>query len=79
MAIVAAFAVGLSGFLELLTKPAGHALTLTLWPWIHAGAFGADVALVKVVAVYLGAAAVASLSPTPGGLGAVQIVLPSTQ
>src|SRR6266853_4028667 len=45
MAIVAAFAVGLSGFLELLTKPAGHALTLTLWPWIHAGAFGADVAL----------------------------------
>jgi len=38
-------------------------------------AFGADVALVKVVAVYLGAAAVAAFSPTPGGLGAMEAAL----
>ena len=38
-------------------------------------AFGADVGVVKVVAVYLGSAAVASLSPTPGGLGALEAAL----
>jgi len=38
-------------------------------------AFGADVALVHVFAVYLGGAAVASFSPTPGGLGAMEAAL----
>src|SRR6185503_16983865 len=38
-------------------------------------AFGADASLVQVVVVYLGAAAVASLSPTPGGLIAMEAAL----
>jgi undecaprenyl-diphosphatase len=38
-------------------------------------AFGADVSLAQVVAIYLGGAALASFSPTPGGLGAMEAAL----
>jgi uncharacterized protein (TIRG00374 family) len=34
--------------------------------------FGGDASLVKVIAVYLGGWAIASASPTPGGLGAIE-------
>ena len=38
-------------------------------------AFGVDVALVEVLAVYLSGTAVAAASPTPGNLGAVEVAL----
>ena len=38
-------------------------------------AFGADASLAQVVAVYLGGAAIAAASPTPGGLGAMEAAL----
>ncbi len=38
-------------------------------------AFGVDVSLVEVLAVYLGGTAVAAASPTPGNLGAVEVAL----
>lgn len=38
-------------------------------------AFGVDVSLLQVLAVYLGGTAVASASPTPGNLGAVEVAL----
>jgi uncharacterized membrane protein YbhN (UPF0104 family)/membrane-associated phospholipid phosphatase len=38
-------------------------------------AFGGDASLLKVIAVYLGGSAIASASPTPGGLGAVEAAL----
>jgi glycosyltransferase 2 family protein len=38
-------------------------------------AFGADAGVLKVVIVYLGGSAVASVSPTPGALGAVEAAL----
>lgn len=38
-------------------------------------AFGADLPLAKVAVAYLGGAAVASVSPTPGGLGALEAAL----
>ena len=38
-------------------------------------AFGVDVALVEVLAVYLGGTAVAAASPTPGHRGAVEVAL----
>jgi uncharacterized membrane protein YbhN (UPF0104 family) len=37
--------------------------------------FGGDASLLKVIAVYLGGSAIASASPTPGGLGAVEAAL----
>jgi NADH-quinone oxidoreductase subunit L len=43
-AIFLSFAVGLWAFAQLLTMPAGAALTFTLWPWIEAGRFHADIA-----------------------------------
>jgi uncharacterized protein (TIRG00374 family) len=39
------------------------------------GAFGGDVSLPAVLAVYLGGTAVAAASPTPGNLGAVEVAL----
>ena len=38
-------------------------------------AFGVDVSLLEVLAVYLGGTAVASASPTPGNLGAMEVTL----
>ena len=62
-------AAELVGGSALLTASYALALAASL------KAFGADASLVQVVAVYLGAAAVASLSPTPGGLGAMEAAL----
>jgi undecaprenyl-diphosphatase len=47
--------------------------TLALIAAIHA--FGVGVPTTKVVAVYLGGAALAAVSPTPGGLGALEAAL----
>jgi glycosyltransferase 2 family protein len=49
----------------------GNALALAAS--LHA--FGGRIALVKVIAVYLGGSAVASASPTPGGLGVIEAAL----
>jgi glycosyltransferase 2 family protein len=62
-------AAELFGGSALLTASYALALAASL------KAFGADAALIQVVAVYLGAAAVASFSPTPGGLGAMEAAL----
>jgi len=43
--IFAAFAIALLAFVKLCTMPSGSILTVTLWPWIHAGRFHADFAL----------------------------------
>ncbi len=43
--IFAAFVVAVTGFIKLHGMPAGSVLTVTLWPWIHAGRFSADFAL----------------------------------
>jgi NADH-quinone oxidoreductase subunit L len=43
--IFAAFAVAAGAFIRLSSMPAGTVLTVTLWPWIHAGPFSADFAL----------------------------------
>src|SRR5690349_7284121 len=45
LVIFASFAVALWGFLTLLGEPAATVLRVTLWPWIHAGRFHADIAL----------------------------------
>jgi undecaprenyl-diphosphatase len=62
-------AAGLFGGSVLLTGCYALALVASL------EAFNADVALAHVIAVYLGSAAIASLSPTPGGLGAMEAAL----
>jgi len=62
-------AAELFGGSALLTASYALALAASL------KAFGADVAMVHVFAVYLGGAAVASFSPTPGGLGAMEAAL----
>ena len=38
-------------------------------------AYGGHVGIVEIGAVYLGAAAIAAASPTPGGLGAIEAAL----
>ncbi len=43
--------------------------------WFSVRAFGGDTALIAVAVVYLAGAAVASVAPTPGGLGAVEVAL----
>jgi uncharacterized protein (TIRG00374 family) len=43
--------------------------------WFSVRAFAGNVALVAVAVVYLAGAAVASVAPTPGGLGAVEVAL----
>lgn len=52
-----------------VTLTYGLALASTLW------AFGVHVGLAKVLMVFLVASAVAALSPTPGGVGAVEAAL----
>jgi NADH-quinone oxidoreductase subunit L len=43
--IFLAFAIALWAFAKLLAMPPGGALAFTLWPWISAGNFHADIAL----------------------------------
>ena len=59
----------LFGNSAVLTISSGLALAAS------AVAVGVDVSLVSVMAVYLGGTAVASLSPTPGNIGAVEMAL----
>ena len=49
------------------------AYALALYSSLHA--FGSHATLGDVVAVYLGASAIAAMSPTPGGLGALEAAL----
>ena len=45
LVIFAALGVALWAFVTLLAEPPGSVLRVTLWPWIHAGRFHADIAL----------------------------------
>ncbi len=60
---------------QLLGGSAGVTLTYALALAGCLAAFGAHLPLASTVAVYLAGAAVASLSPTPGGLGAMEAAL----
>ena len=51
--------------------PISYALALA----VSAKAFGVDVSVMDVFAVYLGGTAVAAASPTPGNVGAVEVAL----
>ena len=59
----------------LLGASAGLTITYGLALAVSVMAFGVDVSLLQVFAVYLGGTAVASASPTPGNLGAVEVAL----
>jgi glycosyltransferase 2 family protein len=61
--------------LELLGGSAGVSLSYILALAASLHAFNAHSELIEVAAVYLGAAAIASISPTPGGLGAMEAAL----
>ena len=62
-----------------LTEAVGGALLLNLFYiaalWCGVRAFGGTLSPVAVAVVYLAGAAVASVAPTPGGLGAVEVAL----
>jgi glycosyltransferase 2 family protein len=60
---------------QLLGGSAGVTLAYALTLASSVAAFGAHPPLVSTVAVYLAGAAVASVSPTPGGLGAMEAAL----
>jgi uncharacterized membrane protein YbhN (UPF0104 family)/membrane-associated phospholipid phosphatase/tRNA A-37 threonylcarbamoyl transferase component Bud32 len=60
---------------QLLGGSAGVTLAYALTLASCLAAFGAHVPLVSTIAVYLAGAAVASISPTPGGLGAMEAAL----
>jgi uncharacterized membrane protein YbhN (UPF0104 family)/membrane-associated phospholipid phosphatase len=60
---------------QLLGGSSGVTLTYALCLACSLAAFGAHLPLASIVAVYLAGAAVASLSPTPGGLGAIEAAL----
>jgi uncharacterized protein (TIRG00374 family) len=60
---------------QLLGGSAGVTLTYALTLACCLAAFGAHLPLASTVAVYLAGAAVASVSPTPGGLGAMEAAL----
>jgi glycosyltransferase 2 family protein len=60
---------------QLLGGSAGVTLTYALALACCLAAFGAQVPMASTVAVYLAGAAVASVSPTPGGLGAMEAAL----
>jgi len=59
----------------LLGTSAGLPIAYGLALVASARAFGVDASLVDVFAVYLGGTAVASASPTPGNIGAVEVTL----
>jgi undecaprenyl-diphosphatase len=61
--------------LALLGASAGVTISYGLLLAVGVMAFGVDVSLLDVLAVYLGGTAVASLSPTPGNIGAVEVAL----
>ncbi|MDQ3855275.1 MAG: flippase-like domain-containing protein, partial [Chloroflexota bacterium] len=61
--------------LRLFGGTAGLTLTYALTLYISLLAFGVAPSPLKVAAVYLGGTALASLSPTPGGLGAAEAAL----
>jgi uncharacterized protein (TIRG00374 family) len=60
---------------QLLGGSVGVTLAYALTLACCLAAFGAQLPLVSTVAVYLVGAAVASASPTPGGLGALEAAL----
>jgi glycosyltransferase 2 family protein len=60
---------------QLLGGSAGVTLTYALTLACSLAAFGTHLPLASTVAVYLAGAAVASVSPTPGGLGAMEAAL----
>jgi uncharacterized membrane protein YbhN (UPF0104 family)/membrane-associated phospholipid phosphatase len=60
---------------QLLGGSAGVTLTYALTLACSLAAFDAHLALASTVAVYLAGSAVASVSPTPGGLGAMEAAL----
>lgn len=59
----------------LLTTTAALTLLSGLALAASVAAFGVDVPLLQLFAVYLGGTALAALSPTPGNLGAVELAL----
>jgi undecaprenyl-diphosphatase len=59
----------------LFGASAGVTLSYPLLLLVGVKAFGADVDVLDLFAIYLGGTAVASASPTPGNLGAVEIAL----
>ena len=58
---------------RLQPSGADSAYALALFSALQA--FGAHVSILQLVAVYLGASAIAAVSPTPGGLGALEVGL----
>lgn len=62
-----------------LTEAVGGTLLLNAFYiaalWFSVRAFGGTLAVTAVAVVYLAGAAVASVAPTPGGLGAVEVAL----
>jgi glycosyltransferase 2 family protein len=60
---------------QLLGGSAGVTLAYALCLASCLAAFGGHLPLASTVAVYLAGAAVASISPTPGGLGAMEAAL----
>ena len=60
---------------QLFAGSAGVTLLYIVALAMSLRAFGADVSALKVAAVFLGGSAVASVAPTPGGLGAVEAAL----
>ena len=60
---------------QLLGGSAGVTLASALTLACCLAAFGAHLPLASTVAVYLAGSAIASISPTPGGLGAVEAAL----
>jgi uncharacterized protein (TIRG00374 family) len=83
--ISAPLLASLRGFLDVLRSPsraavlfagvAGVTAANVLMLAISLHAFGVHPSLLKIGAVYLGGSAVASASPTPGNLGAIEAVL----
>jgi undecaprenyl-diphosphatase len=64
-----------SRVIRLFTGAAGMIATDVFTLTVCLRAFGVSASLLKVLAVYLGGTAIASASPTPGGLGAVEAAL----
>jgi undecaprenyl-diphosphatase len=83
--ISAPILASLRGFLDVLRSPtraavlfagvAGVTAANVVMLTISLHAFGVHPSLLKIGAVYLGGSAVASASPTPGNLGAIEAVL----
>jgi uncharacterized protein (TIRG00374 family) len=59
----------------LLATSAGLPISYALALVVSVNAIGVEASLLELVAVYLGATAVAAASPTPGNTGAVELAL----